>query len=86
MRPEDPRMTAPMRRADYTAIALALAAVERPSLKIVHVVHDEMKGKVKLMVESPLPLDDVQRALESILGNAGLTAVTDDVATVVAAG
>jgi hypothetical protein len=85
-RPEDMNMTALMSRADYTAIATGLAAVEHPSLKIVHVVHEEVKGKVKVMVESPLPLGDVQRALESILGNDALTAAADDVAPVVAAG
>jgi hypothetical protein len=77
MRPEDMNMTALMSRADYTAIALGLAAVAHPSLKIVHVVHEEVKGKVKVMVESPLPLEDVQRALEIVLGNDALTTVTD---------
>ena len=79
-RPEGINMTALMTRADYTAIAIGLAAVEHPSLKIVHVVHDASKGQVKVMVESPLPLGDVQRALEMILGTDALMTVTDDVA------
>jgi DNA polymerase II small subunit/DNA polymerase delta subunit B len=43
------------------------------------VFHEESTGRVKVIIESLLPLCDVQLALESILQNDGLAPIAGDV-------
>ena len=72
--PEETCLPRKMNRADYATMAVGLAGLVHPSFKLLHVFHEETGGVVKAMVESPLPLADVHRALESMLHAYALSA------------